>query len=127
MRKIVDLIENLNNNEVALYIDKYGELTATSNKDTAHKYAVGKIMITDEAGNDHGRPVINGVSIELYGAGKGYVYLSKSKREKDIRYIVLEDTYTIESSVTIDRTKLPKATHKAYRIANEFYMEIAKA
>ena len=127
MRKIVDLIESIDTNEVALYLDKCGILHASESKDNAMKYTVGKIMITDEVASDNGKPVFNGVAVDIYGAGDGYVYLSKSKREKDIRYIVLEDTYKVEGSVTVDRTKLPKAAHKAYRMANEFYMELAKS
>lgn len=130
MRKIVDLIDKLENNEVALYLDKYGELTSSEREENAMRYAVGKIMITDEVGNDHGRPVFNGVAVDVYGAGDGYVYLSKHARENDIRYLVLEDTYKLpegEKSVTVARKDLSAKEKKAYRLANEYYLEIARA
>lgn len=130
MRKIVDLIEKLNANEVALYLDKYGEFTASNDKDNAMKYAVGKIMITDEVGNDNGKPVFNGVAVDVYGAGEGYVYLSKYSREHDLRYLTATGTYKLpagENSVTVHRKKLTKAEQAAYRIANEYYLELARA
>ena len=129
MRKIVDLIENLNNNEVALYNDKDGEFHATVNKDNAHTYAVGKIMITDECGASGGRPVFNDIKVDVFGAGDGYVYLSKYARDNDIRYLTAEDSYKIPAggSVSVSHKELTNAENKAYRIANEFYMELAKA
>lgn len=130
MRKIVDLIEKLNANEVALYLDKYGILHASKSKDNAMKYAVGKIMITDEVGNDNDKPVFNGTPIDIYGAGDGYVYISAYARDNDIRYLVVEGTYKLpagENSVTVHRKKLTKAEQAAYRIANEYYLEIARA
>lgn len=130
MKKIVDLIENLNTNEVALYIDKYGILHASKSKENAMAYAIGKIMITDEASSDHGKPVFNGVPIDIYGAGDGYVYISKEAKEKDIKYLTLEETYRLpegQNSVSVHHKDMPKAERKAYRLANEFYLEISRA
>lgn len=124
MRKIVDLIERLNDNEVAVYLDEYGLMHATDRKENAERYAVGKIMITDECEAEGGMPVINGERVEVWGAGEGYVYLSNYKRSKDTRYLVCEGTYHIDGSARIDRTKLPKAVHAAYRKANEFYLDL---
>ena len=128
MRKIVDLVERLTDNEVILYLDKYGELTSSERPENAYANAVGKMMVTDEAGNDHGKPVFNGIAVDVYGAGEGYVYLSKYARENDHRYITYNGgAYHGDGSVTIDRTDLSKAEEEAYRIANEFYMEIKEA
>lgn len=130
MRKIVDLIEKLNANEVALYLDKYGILHASKSKGNAMKYAVGKIMITDEVGNDNGKPVFNGTPIDIYGAGDGYVYISTYAREHDLRYLTATGTYKLpegESSVSVHHKQLTKAEQAAYRIANEYYLEIARA
>ena len=130
MRKIVDLIGTMNANEVALYLDKYGILHASSDKDNSMKYAVGKIMITDEAKNDNGKPVFGGVAVDVYGAGDGYVYLSKYARENDIRYLTVEGTYSVPkgtNSVNVSAKKLTEAEKKAYRVANEFYTAIARA
>jgi hypothetical protein len=130
MRKIVDLIEKLNANEVALYLDKYGILHASKSKDNAMKYAVGKIMITDEVGNDNGKPVFNGVAVDVYGAGEGYVYLSKYSREHDLRYLTATGTYKLpegENGVTVHRKQLTKAEKEAYKLANEYYLAIKRA
>lgn len=130
MRKIVDLIDRLNENEVALYLDVHGIMHASKSKDNAMKYAVGKIMITDEVGSDHGKPVFNGVGIDIYGAGEGYVYITADARDKDIRYIVADGTYRLpegENSVTVHRKRLSRAEQAAYRIANEYYLELARA
>ena len=126
MRKTVDLIERLNGNEVALYLDENGLMHATKRKENAERYAVGKILITDECEVKGGMPCINGIAVEVWGAGKGYVYLSNYKKSKDTRYIVTDGTYHVEGSVRIDRKKLPRAVHAAYRKANEFYLELAK-
>lgn len=122
MKKVVDLIEKLNANEVALYLDEGGLMHATKSKDTAMKTAVGHILVTDECEAAGGMPIINGVRVEVWGAGYGYVYLTNYKKSVDTKYIVLEGTFP--GSVKVDRTKLPKATHAAYRKANEFYMAI---
>ena len=130
MKKIVDLIEKLNANEVALYLDKSGILHASKSKDNAMKFAVGKIMITDEVGSDNGKPVFNGTPIDIFGAGDGYVYISDYARDNDIRYLVVEGTYKLpagENSVTVHHKKLTKAEQAAYRIANEYYLELARA
>lgn len=127
MRKIVDLVSGLENGQVALYIDKYGEFTATSSPNTAMTSAVGKIMITDEAGNDHGKPVFNGIAVDVYGGGEGYLYLSKHERETNKVYVTMEDYFKVPAGgkVSIAPHKdLSKAEVKAYRIANEFYMQI---
>ena len=124
MRKVVDLIEKLNDNEVALYLDECGLMHATNRKENAERYAVGKIMITDECEAEGGMPIINGERVEVWGAGEGYVYLSNYKRSKDSRYLVCEGTYHIDGSARIDRKKLPRAVHAAYRKANEFYLEL---
>ena len=124
MRKTVDLIEKLNENEVALYLDEYGLMHATNRKENAERYAVGKIMITDECEAEGGMPIINGERVEVWGAGEGYVYLSNYKRSKDTRYLVCDGTYHIDGSARIDRKKLPRAVHAAYRKANEFYLEL---
>lgn len=130
MRKIVDLIEKLNANEVALYLDKYGILHASKSKDNAMKYAVGKIMITDEVGSDNGKPVFNGTPIDIYGAGDGYVYISTYARDNDIRYLVVNGTYSVpegENGVTVHRKQLTKAEKEAYKLANEYYLAIKRA
>lgn len=124
MRKTVDLIERLNENEVALYLDECGLMHATNRKENAERYAVGKIMITDECEAEGGMPIINGERVEVWGAGEGYVYLSNYKRSKDTRYLVCEGTYHIDGSARIDRKKLPRAVHAAYRKANEFYLAL---
>ena len=130
MRKIVDLIEKLNANEVALYRDKSDILHASKNKDNAMKFAVGKIMITDEVGSDNGKPVFNGVAVDVYGAGKGYVYLSKYSKEHDLRYFTATGVYQMpegENRVSVRHKDLSAAEKEAYRIANEFYLKIAEA
>ena len=124
MRKVVDLIEKLENEQVALYIDRGGLMHATDEKDHAMTYGVGKIMITDECEEKGGMPIINGERVEVWGAGEGYVYLSNYKRSKDTIYLVCEGTYHIDGSARIDRKKLPRAVHAAYRKANEFYLEL---
>lgn len=127
MRKVVDLIERLNENEVALYLDRGGLMHADNHADHAMQSAVGHILITDECEAEGGMPIINGVRVEVWGAGEGYVYLSNYKKSVKSMYIVAEETFHIEGSARIDRKKLPRATHAAYREANEFYMEILKA
>ena len=124
MRKTVDLIERLNDNEAAVYLDEYGLMHATNRKENAERYADGKIMITDECEAEGGMPIINGERVEVWGAGEGYVYLSNYKRSKDTRYLVCEGTYHIDGSARIDRKKLPRAVHAAYRKANEFYLAL---
>ena len=39
MRKTVDLIERLNENEVALYLDEYGLMHATNRKENAEVHS----------------------------------------------------------------------------------------
>lgn len=125
MRKVVDLIERLENGQVALYIDRGGLMHADNHADHAMQDAVGHILITDECEAEGGMPIINGVRVEVWGAGYGYVYLTNYKKSVDTKYIVLEGTFP--GPVKVDRTKLPRATHAAYREANEFYMEILEA
>lgn len=121
MRRLVTSPTKLMKNEVALSLDKYGELAVTSHIERAFENG-GKVLITDEVGNDKGRPVFNGVAIEVYGAGRGYVYTSKHNRVNDIRYLTLDGTYAVDKGVTIDRSRFSKAKHKAYQEANEFYL-----
>lgn len=126
MRKVVDLIEKLEHGQVALYIDKGGLMHATDVEDNAMRYSVGKIMITDEVGNDHGKPVLNGVSVEVWGAGNGWVYLSKYAKEHDYRWLTAEETYAVPAggSVSVSHKDLTNAEKKAYRMANECYLEL---
>lgn len=124
MRKVVDLIERLENGQVALYVDRGGLMHATDEKDHAMTYGVGKIMITDECEEKGGMPIINGERVEVWGAGEGYVYLSKYKRSVKTAYNVSEKTLHIDDSMKLDPIKLPRAVHAAYRKANEFYMAI---
>jgi hypothetical protein len=124
MRKVVDLIEKLNANEVALYLDKGGLMHADDHADHAMQSAVGHILITDECEAEGGMPIINGVRVEVWGAGYGYVYLSKYKRSVKTAYNVSEKTLHIDDSMKLDPIKLPRAVHAAYRKANEFYMAI---
>lgn len=121
MRRLATAETILKENQVALSLDKYGEVAVTSHIKRAFANS-GKVIVTDEVGNDKGRPVFNGVSIEVYGGGKGYVYTSKFNRENDIRYITLDGSYAVDESVTVDQSVFPKAKHKAYQIANEFYL-----
>lgn len=126
MRKIVDVIDKIEPGQVVLYLDKYGIMHATKSRDNAMNNAVGKMMITDEVGNDHGKPVINGVSVEVYGAGEGYVYLSKYAKEHDYRWLTAEETYKVPAggSVSVSHKDLTNAEKKAYRMANEYYLEL---
>lgn len=124
MRKVVDLIEKLNANEVALYLDKGGLMHADDHADHAMQSAVGHILITDECEAEGGMPIINGVRVEVWGAGEGYVYLSKYKRSVKTAYKVSEKSLHIDNSMKLDPIKLPSAVHAAYRKANEFYMAI---
>lgn len=124
MRKVVDLIERLENGQVALYIDRGGLMHADNHADHAMQDAVGHILITDECEAEGGMPIINGERVEVWGAGEGYVYLSNYKRSKDTRYLVCEGTYHIDGSARIDCKKLPRAVHAAYRKANEFYLAL---
>ena len=126
MRKVVDLIEKIEPGQVALYIDKGGLMHATANKDSAMHDAVGKIMITDEVGNNHGKPVLNGISVEVWGAGNGWVYLSKYEKENDYRWLTAEETYKVPAggSVSVSHKDLTNAEKKAYRMANEYYLEL---
>lgn len=126
MRKVVDLIERLEPGQVAIYIDKGGLMHATASKDSAMRYAVGKIMITDEVGNDHGKPILNGVSVEVWGAGNGWVYLSKYAKENDYRWLTAEETYKVPAggSVSVRHKDFTNAEKKAYRMANEYYLEL---
>lgn len=124
MRKVVDLIEKLNANEVALYLDEGGLMHATKSKDTAMKTAVGHILITDECEAAGGMPVINGVRVEVWGAGDGWVYLSNYTKSVKSVYKVKEGALHIDSSMTIHHKDLPSATHAAYRKANELYLAI---
>lgn len=112
----------LNSNQIALYKDKYGILHGTKDVEKAMQYGGGKYLVTDECTAADGFPVIDGVTVKVYGAGKGYVYLSKESKEKDIRYIVVENTYQVDKSVSIDKKQLKKAEHAAYRKANELYL-----
>ena len=124
MRKVVDLIEKLNDNEVALYLDECGLMHATNRKENAERYAVGKIMITDECEAKGGMPVIDGIRVEIWGAGDGWVYLSNYTKSVNSVYKVKEGTLHIDNTMTIHHKDLPSATHAAYRKANEFYMAI---
>lgn len=125
MRKFIEKTE-LKNGETALYLDKYGILHATNSPENLAAAAVGKCLVTDECTVRGGYPAIDGEKVRVFGAGKGYVYLSSRKRDLDIRYFTGEETYKAEGSVTVDRTKLKRAAHKAYRIANGLYLELAK-
>lgn len=122
MRKVVDLVEKIEPGQVALYIDKGGLMHATDEKEHAMTYSVGKIMITDECEEKGGMPIINGERVEVWGAGEGYVYLSKYKRTEKIAYNVSEKTLHIDDTMSLDPIKLPRAEHAAYRIANEYYL-----
>lgn len=124
MRKIVDLVSKLENGQVALYLDNGGLMHASENKDDAMKYAVGKIMITDECEAEGGMPIINGIRVEVWGAGDGWVYLSNYTKSVKSVYKVKEGTLHIDNSMTIHHKDLPSATHAAYRVANGFYLEL---
>ena len=122
MRRIITENTEVKANEKVVYTDKFGIMHAVKETKTAFDVGAKKCIITDEIGSDNGLPFINGVRIEVFGAGEGYVYTSKFNRENDIRYIVTENTYKVDKIVTVDKTIFPKATRKAYKIANEFYM-----
>ena len=126
MRKVVDLVEKIEPGQVALYKDKGGLMHATASKDSAMRDAVGKIMITDEVGNNHGKPVLNGVSVEVWGADDGWVYLSKYAKSVDYRWLTEEETYAVPAggSVSVSHKDLTNAEKKAYRMANEYYLEL---
>lgn len=125
MRKLITPAE-LKQGEKAAYLDKYGILHATDKAETLANYAVGKSLVTDEIDCEGGFPVIDGVKVKVYGAGKDYVYLSKNKKVQDIRYITTDGPYKAEGSVEIDRTKLDENTKAAYRLAGELYLKLTK-
>lgn len=126
MTNVVESVKGITllEGEVILYIDKYGELHATRDVNHAVEYSKPgyKFIVTDECGCTGGRPVINNEKVDVYGGGEGYAYLTKRKREQDIKYITLEGS--LPGPVTVDRTKLPKALHKAYREASELYVKM---
>lgn len=62
---------------VYVYKDKYGLLHATCWEDVAAGY--GRYIITDEIGENDGLPFVNGSVYTIFGAGEGYVYLTKNK------------------------------------------------
>lgn len=62
---------------VYLYKDKYGLLHATHWEDIAAEY--GKYIATDEVCEKEGLPFVNGSVYTIFGAGEGYVYLTKNK------------------------------------------------
>lgn len=124
MRKVVDLIERLENGQVALYIDRGGLMHADNHADHAMQDAVGHILITDECEAEGGMPIINGVRVEVWGAGEGWVYLSNYTKSVKSVYKVKEGPLHIDSSMRLHHKDLPSATHAAYRKANEFYMAI---
>jgi|GEM_PF-1865413 len=64
---------------VYLYKDKYGLLHATSWEDTAAEF--GKYIATDEVEEREGLPFVNGSVYTIFGAGDGYVYLTKNKND----------------------------------------------
>ena len=104
-----------------LYIDKAGLLHASEWEDEASEYGNGKYAVTDECKADDGFPIINGVKVEVWGVGEGFIYRTKNSKLNDVRYLVTDEPYKINKSVTIDRTKLSKKEHAAYEKAHEFY------
>ena len=69
-------------NIVYAYIDEHGLLHATEWMDDASQYGNGVFMETDEIGNDHGVPTVNGKAYRIWGAGSNYVRISSETREK---------------------------------------------
>ena len=67
---------------VYAYIDEHGLLHATEWMDDASQYGNGVFMETDEIGNDHGVPTVNGKAYRIWGAGSNYVKISSETREK---------------------------------------------
>lgn len=62
---------------VYIYKDPYGLLHATGWEDVAAGY--GRYIVTDEIGEKDGLPFVNGSVYTIFGAGEGYVYLTKNK------------------------------------------------
>lgn len=69
---------------VYLYKDKYGLLHATSWEDAAAEF--GKYIATDEVEEREGLPFVNGSVYTIFGAGDGYVYLTKNKNDDSMFY-----------------------------------------
>ncbi len=126
MKKLVDLIGTIEEGQVACYLDEHEILHATERKDYAMKYAVGKILITDECEAQNGYPVINGEKVKVYGAGEDWVYLTRYAKDNDQRYYFFEDTLKVGAgeSVTVSHADLTGKQKKAYRIANELYLAL---
>jgi len=70
-------IKNKDSGIVYLYKDKYGLLHATSWEDTAAEF--GRYIATDEVEEREGLPFVYGSVYTIFGAGDGFVYLTKNK------------------------------------------------
>ena len=69
-------------NIVYAYIDKGGMLHATEWMDDASQYGNGVFLETDEIGNDHGLPTVNGNAYNIWDAGSNWVKTAKNTKEK---------------------------------------------
>lgn len=122
-RSVIALKDRHDKSEITatkyVYQDKYGILHASDFEDYASQYGNGVYVATDEVATNHGYAVINGVQINLYGGGKGYVYTSKESKNNDIRLIVSD---TPVAGGKIDHANLSAEVMKAYKIASEFYV-----
>ncbi|MEA4973748.1 MAG: hypothetical protein VB119_11365 [Candidatus Metalachnospira sp.] len=81
-----------------LYKDKYGLLHATHWEDIAAGY--GKYIITDEVEEKEGLPFVNGSVYTIFGAGEGYVYLTKNKNS-DAKFHTVRTVHTVDKNSAV--------------------------
>ena len=125
MRKIMNANELRETNKTIVYIDKYGILHASKLAAHVKEETNGKVMVTDEVTAEGGYVYFNGRKAIIYGAGEGYVYLTKAARDEDCRYLVGKDAYAVPgTSVTVHRKKLDKDEITVIKKAYELYMAI---
>lgn len=125
MRKIMNANELRETNKTIVYIDKYGILHASKLAAHVKEETNGKVMVTDEVTAEGGYVYFNGRKAIIYGAGEGYVYLTKAARDEDCRYLINKDTYAVPgTSVTVHRKKLDKAEITVIKKAYELYMAL---
>lgn len=108
------------NGIVYLYKDKYGLLHATSWEDTAAEY--GKYIATDEVEEREGLPFINGSVYTIFGAGDGFVYLTKNKSDNSKFHTV---STAVGSSIIVPHGREIKK--KSCELLRQMYVLLDKA